>query len=176
MSTRVRVMNKAYAGAEDGAREALRGRERLANPLGDRFHLDRRAGDLAQQLVGVHPLALRPELAEERAGVAAREPRVAEALAQESAQLRLERPRAQVRGHVEARVDVAEVVGRARLDLQGVSEQLDVAWLQCGRVVGGVELQLVQQLRAVAADEIEQSGRALRRELLRPRHVEAPEE
>ena len=63
----------------------------------------------------------------QRARVLAREPRVAELLAQERAQLRLERPGAQVVRRVEAVVDVREIVGVARVDLQRVAEQLDVA-------------------------------------------------
>src|SRR5690242_12619201 len=64
----------------------------LADAVGDGLHLEGRAGDLLQQLVRVHALALRPELAQERAGLAPREPRRPEPLLQEGAQLRLERP------------------------------------------------------------------------------------
>ena len=62
-----------------------------------------------QQLVGRRALAERPELAQQVARLAAREPVVAELAAQEVAQLRLERPRAQVAGDVERAVDVVEV-------------------------------------------------------------------
>ena len=90
--------------------------------------------------------------------------------------LRLERPRAQVRGDVEARVDVAEVVDRARLDLQRVAEQLDVARPHRGQVVRRVELELVEELRAVAPHEEEEVRRALGCELGRPREVEPARE
>src|SRR5437764_3372532 len=79
--------------------------------LGDRRHLELGAGDVLQQLVRVNALAFRPELAEQRAGLALREPGVPEVLAQVRAKLRLEGPRTQVFGDVEAGVDVGEVVG-----------------------------------------------------------------
>src|SRR5205085_4644361 len=175
MSTRVLFMNRAYAGVRTTASAcgaALLG-ERLADDLRDRLHLDRRAGHLAEHLVRRHPLALAPQLAQERAGAAVGEPGAAELLAQERPHLRLEGPRAEVRGDVEAGVDVPKVVGGARLDLQGVAEQLDVARGELRHVVGGVELALVQELRAVAADEVEEARRALGGELVRPREVEA---
>ena len=77
-------------------------------------HLERRAGHVAQQLVGRRALAERPQLAQQVAGLAPREPLVAELAAQEVAQLRLERPRAQVAGDVERAVDVGEVALRVR--------------------------------------------------------------
>ena len=95
--------------------------------------------------------------------LALREPGRAELLAEVALQLRLERPRADVLGAVEAGVDVAEVVGRARLDLQRVAEDLDVAGLHRPRVVGDVELELVEHLRAVAADEVEEARSRSRR-------------
>ena len=54
-------------------------------------------GDVAEEVLGGPALALAPELAQERARLAPREPRVAELLAQVAPQLRLERPRAEVR-------------------------------------------------------------------------------
>ena len=107
----------------------------VARELGDRVHLELLAGHLGQHLVGGHAHPGLPELADERAGLALREPVVAEALAQVRPELRLERPRAQVAGDVEARVDVGEVVGRGGLDLQRVAEQLDVAVRELRRVV-----------------------------------------
>ena len=89
------------------------------------------------------------------------------------AELRLERPRAEVLRGVEAVVDVGEVVGVARRHLQRVGEQLDVAPAHRGHVGGGVELDLVQELRAVAPHEPEQLRRALGGELGRAREVEA---
>src|ERR1043165_4158347 len=127
----------------------------LAHALGHRLELQRRAGDVTEEVLRRPALALSPELAQERAGLTAREPGVAELLAQVCPQLRLERPRAQVCGDVEARVDVAEVVDGARLDLQRIPEQLDVARTHRRQVGGGVELELVEELRAVPADEEE---------------------
>src|SRR6266536_4234777 len=60
--------------------------------VSDRRHLELGVGDLFQELVRIDALALRPELAEQRARLALGEPRVAEALAQVGAQLRLEGP------------------------------------------------------------------------------------
>ena len=93
-------MNYMQLGRTDG----------FPRPVGDRLQLDLGAGDLSEQLVRRRPLPERPELAQQRPRLAAREPRVAELLAQEVPQLRLERPRAQVRGDVEAGVDVDQVV------------------------------------------------------------------
>src|SRR6266516_8027221 len=114
INTRVRCMHKSYAVTQDGASPGfVQLTQRFADAVGDRFHLHVRAGDLVQQLVRGRLLAFRPELAQQRARVARREPLVPEALAQVVAQLRLERPRAQVRVDVEAVVDVGEVVRRA---------------------------------------------------------------
>src|SRR5213079_664164 len=96
--------------------------EYFARELRDGVHVDLLPRHLVQHLVGGHAHARLPELADQRAGLALREPVAAEALAQMRPELRLERPRAQVAGHVEARVDVAEVVGRRGLDLQRVAE------------------------------------------------------
>ena len=90
-------------------------------------HLELRAGHVLQQLVGGRPLAERPELAQQVAGLAPREPVVPELAAQELAQLRLERPRAEVAGDVEAAVDVVEVALRVDRELQRVGEELGVA-------------------------------------------------
>src|ERR671930_1862376 len=65
ISTRVLFMHKAYARTQDGAR-ALRARprrtltalQRFAHALGDRFHLDLGARDLAQELVRGRALPL----------------------------------------------------------------------------------------------------------------------
>ena len=65
-----------------------------------------------------------------------------------------------------------EVVGRARLDLQRVAEQLDVAAAHLRRVLGRVELDLVEQLGRVAADEEEELDGAFGRERLRAGEVE----
>src|SRR6266516_2158166 len=107
------------ATAPDG-RTRLRGRliprlrsgllELFADAVCDCFHLELGAGDFLQQLVGGVPLPFAPELAEQRARLPAREPGVAELLAQECPELRLEGPRAQVLGHVEAGVDVGQIV------------------------------------------------------------------
>ena len=75
-------------------------------------------------------------------------------------------------GDVVARVDVGEIVRRARLDLERVAEQLDVAAAHLRRIGRRVELELVEQLRAVAADVEEQLHGALGRERLRSREVE----
>src|SRR5205823_14178849 len=84
-----------------GTAFALRSRQRLANPLGGGFELERPAGHLVEHLVRSRLLPLGPELAQQRARVLAREPGIAERLAQIRAQLRLERPRAQVARRVE---------------------------------------------------------------------------
>src|SRR5207237_1048608 len=57
-------------------------REVLADPLGDRGHLELAAGDVADHLLAAQALALGPQLAQVAAGLALREPVVAEALAQ----------------------------------------------------------------------------------------------
>ena len=59
-----------------------------------------------------------------------------------------------------------------RLDLRRVGEQLDVSRPHRGQIVGGVELELVEELRAVAADEPEELRGAFRGELVRAREVE----
>src|SRR5215471_12312041 len=87
--------------------------EALADAVADRGELDLGAGHVLQELVGRRLLAERPQLAQQRPGLATREPVVAELLAQVVAQLALECPGAQVRGDVEAGVDVGEVVGLA---------------------------------------------------------------
>src|SRR6266536_726964 len=133
MSTRVLFMYRAYAGTQDSGvrfspgRTGLGSAQGLPNAVGDGLHLDLGAGDSAQELVRGRPLPLGPELLQERAGFAGREPLRAEARAQVVPQLRLERPRAQVRVDVEARIDVGQVVRGAGLDLGRVSEELDVA-------------------------------------------------
>src|SRR6476619_6697491 len=131
------------------ARGSARG-ERLADPVADGGELERLARHLAEELVGRRLLALRPQFAEQRAGLAAREPGVAEALPEMGPQLCLEGPRAKVLRRIEAVVDVAEVVGRCRLDLRGIGEEIHVPGLQRGQILGSVELELVQELRAVA--------------------------
>src|SRR5262249_25072216 len=88
--------------------------ETLADPLADRRHLELGARDLVEQLVGGRPLADRPELAEQIAGVAPREPVVAELGPPEVPQLRLERPGSQVARDVERPVDVVEIALRVR--------------------------------------------------------------
>ena len=113
-----------------------------------------------------------PELDEQRAGLAALEPVRPELFAHEARHLRRERPRAQVRRHVIARVDVGEVVRRARLDLERVAEDLDVAVAHRAHVRRRMELDLVEQLRAVAADEVEELHGSLGREDVGPREAE----
>src|SRR6266481_2234486 len=66
----------------------------LADALGRGLELEGGAGDVLQQLLGRGLLALRPEFAQERPRILAREPRIPELLAQIRAQLSLERPRA----------------------------------------------------------------------------------
>src|ERR671937_1589490 len=183
ISTRVLFMHKAYARTQDGARvpaplptRALTASQRLAHALGDRFHLDLGARDLAQELVRRRALPLRPEIAKERAGLAGGEPGRPEALSEVVPQLCLERPRAQVRVDVEAGVDVGEVVRRARLDLRRVAEQLDVPLRHRVGLAVGEELELVEQLRRVPADEEEQPHHSLGRVLVGPWEVEAPRE
>src|SRR6476646_5668997 len=144
-----------------------------AGELGDRVHLDLLAGNLGQHLVRGHAHPGFPELADERARLALREPVVAEALAQVRSELRLDRPRAQVAGDVEARVDVGKVVGGGGLDLQRIAEQLDIAVRELRRVVRRVELDLVQELRRVAAHHVQALGHAFDLEVLRSREVEA---
>src|SRR2546422_36261 len=80
----------------------LAGRQRFANAVGDGFEFDPRPGHVTEDLVGGRLLALRPELADQRAGILAREPCVAELLAQERPQLGFERPGAQILRRVEA--------------------------------------------------------------------------
>src|SRR5688572_21262942 len=102
-----------------GSADSLGGcRQGGAELVGYRLELDRGAGHVLQQLVRGRLLAERPELAQERAGLAAPEPVAAELLAQEGRELCFERPRAQVRSDVVARVDVGEIVRLARLDLE----------------------------------------------------------
>src|SRR5688572_31972853 len=90
--------------------------QRFADSVGDRLHLELGACDLGEELLGRHPLPLRPELTQERAGFALREPGGSDALPEVVAELRLERPRAQVAGGVEAGIEVGEVVRGAGLD------------------------------------------------------------
>ena len=103
------------------------GSEAFADAFRDGCHLELRARHVAQQLVRGRALAERPQLAQQVAGVALREPVVPELAAQEVAQLRLERPRAEVAGDVEAAVDVVEVALRVDRQLQRVAEDLGVA-------------------------------------------------
>src|SRR5262245_7918890 len=70
--------------------------EGLADPVADGSELERLASHLAEELVGRGSLALGPQLAQERARFAAREPCVAEALPEVGTQLGLERPGAEV--------------------------------------------------------------------------------
>ena len=60
--------------ASGAAARALTAAARVAHVLGDGLELDLGRGQLLEDLVGGRPLALRPELAHERARVAAREP------------------------------------------------------------------------------------------------------
>src|SRR5215469_11207303 len=62
-------------------------RERFAHPVADGCQLELLAGHLVVQLVGRRLLALRPQLTQKGAGLAAREPGVAEPLPQVGAQL-----------------------------------------------------------------------------------------
>src|SRR5437762_1789459 len=87
-NVRVGTLSRSGITAVSGRRQAL------ANALGCGLELEDRAGDVLQQLVGSRLLALRPELAQKRPCILAREPRVPELLAQIRAQLSLERPRA----------------------------------------------------------------------------------
>src|SRR5262249_48555483 len=112
--------------------------------------------DVLQQRVGGRLLAERPQLAQEVTRGTAREPVAAELVAEEVAQLRLERPRAQVARDIEAAVDVVEVALGIDRQLQRVAEQLDVTVSHRARVLGLEELDLVEELRGVAADEVEQ--------------------
>src|SRR5262249_37233808 len=66
--------------------------QRFFDPFGDGLHLQGRARDLSQHLLGPHPLALAPELAEKRPGLPRGEPARPELLLQVGAELRLERP------------------------------------------------------------------------------------
>src|SRR6266571_2723154 len=103
--TRVLAMHKAYSVSRTepaAAPQTASLAENLPHAVGHGLHLQGRAGHLLQQLLGPQPLPLGPQLAQQRTGVAGREPARAEALAQIRAQLRLESPRAQVRGDVEA--------------------------------------------------------------------------
>src|SRR5712691_7377469 len=108
--TRVLAMHKAYSVSRSesaaGAQRRLDLGENLPHAVGHGLHLQGRAGRLLQQLLGPQPLPLGPQLAQQRTGVAGREPARAELLAQIRAQLRFESPRAQVRGDVEAGVDI----------------------------------------------------------------------
>src|SRR6188768_2232310 len=148
--------------------------EDVARELGDRVHLQLLPGYLVEHLVRGHAHPGLPELSDERAGLPLREPVVAEPLAQMRSELGLERPRAQVAGDVEARVDVREIIRRGRLDLQRVPEDLHVAVRELRRVVGLVELELVQKLRRVAAHHVQELRHALALELVGAREVEAP--
>src|SRR6185312_5856085 len=66
--------------------------ERLADAVADGGQLELLARHVAEQLVGGRSLAFRPELSQQRPGLAPREPGVAEALAEVRAQLGLEGP------------------------------------------------------------------------------------
>src|SRR5947209_1056964 len=129
-----------------------RGSEALADAIGDGRHLESRARHVLQELLGGRALPQRPELTQQVACVALREPVVAELAAEELAQLRLERPRTEVAGHVEAAVDVVEVALGVDGQLQRVAEDLEVALPHRRHGVGLEELDLVEQLRRVAAD------------------------
>src|SRR5689334_17904299 len=97
-------MHKAYAATQDSGRGPPEGwtlGQGLADAVGDRFHLELRAGDLLQQLVGRRALSFRPELLQQRPGLARREPVRSPPRAHVVTNLGLERPRAEVRGHVE---------------------------------------------------------------------------
>src|SRR5262249_56777402 len=89
-------------------RISLRG-QAFAHARGHGRELELRARDVLQQRVGGRLLAERPQLAQEVTRGTAREPVAAELVAEEVAQLRLERPRAQVARDIEAAVDVVEV-------------------------------------------------------------------
>src|SRR3954468_10517292 len=101
--TRALAMHRAYALSQDGLGQ------NLSNPLCHGLHLEGGAGDLLQHLLGPHALAFGPQLAEQGAGVPRGEPSGPPLLLQVRAQLGLERPGAEVRGHVEPRIDVGEV-------------------------------------------------------------------
>ena len=66
-----------------------------------------------------------------------------------------------------------EVVRGRGLDLQRVAEDLDVAVRELGRVLRLVELDLVEQLRRVAAHHVQELRHAFALELVGPREVEA---
>src|SRR5215213_4508548 len=141
--TRVLAMHRAYASSQDGLDE------NLPNPLSYCLHLQSGARDLLEHLLGPHALALAPELPQQRPGLARGEPARPELLHQERPQLRLEGPGAQVGGNVEAGVDVREVVRGCHVDLERVREEFRVAAAHGRDVLGGVELDLVQDLRRV---------------------------
>src|SRR5438445_6528866 len=168
-------MHKAYAATQDSGSNRMAGplTQGLADAVCDSFHLELRAGDLLQELVRGRALALGPELLQKRARFARGEPVRPETRPQVVAELRLECPGAQVRVNVEALVDVGQVVRGARLDLERVAEQLDVALRHSLERAVAVELELVEQLGRVAAHEEEQPHLPLRRVLVRPRAANA---
>ena len=117
-------------------------------------------------------LAFAPELAQERARLAPREPGAAELLAQEGAEEGLEGPRPQVARRVEAGVDVGEEV-----DVGDSIFSASCSARRSGRASTRARSRRGARARRgacrVAADEVELAGRRLGGELLRPREVEA---
>ena len=75
--------------------------EALAHAVGRRLELERRAGDVPQELLRRRLLTEGPQLAQERTGLGAREPGVAELPTQKVAELRLECPRAEIGARIE---------------------------------------------------------------------------
>ena len=126
--------------------------------------VERPAAELREQLVRVSRWPSRQIERRKLARLRAREPVLAEALAQDAAQRRLERPGAQVVGDVVALVDVGEVGDRRPLHPDRLAQQPRVQLRHLRqRPPAGVQLQLVGELGRVAAQEDQ---------LARPRVVE----
>src|ERR671918_589188 len=82
---------------------------------------------LAEQLGGIQPLSLAPQLAEPFPRFGRLEPALPESIAKRPPPRGLERPGAQIRGHVEPRVDVSEPALAGPHDAREAAQQLRVA-------------------------------------------------
>ena len=88
--------------------------------------------------------------------------------------MRLERPRAEIPGDVEAAVDVVEVALGVDRQPERVTENLRVPAAHREDVLRLEELDLVQQLRRVAPHEVQERHRPVAGKFVDARHVETP--